>query len=100
VYGTARVKGLYIDETNVWADYVFAPSYRLRPLSEVAAFIEENQHLPEVPSAEEVAETGYDQVALNATLLQKIEELTLYVIELKEENETLNARLSEVEARD
>ena len=66
-----------------WPDYVFAPEYNLRPISEVASFIQENSHLPEVPSAKQVAEEGVNLAEMNATLLQKVEELTLYIIDLQ-----------------
>lgn len=67
--------------TAPWADHVFAGNYKLRPLSEVARFIEENKHLPEVPTAAEVAKNGNSLAETDALLLKKIEELTLYVIE-------------------
>ncbi|MDH7445940.1 hypothetical protein [Aquimarina sp. 2201CG14-23] len=63
-----------------WADYVFANDYRLRSLTEVERYIKSNKHLPEVPSAKEVAENGFDLFDMNATLLKKVEELTLYTI--------------------
>ena len=56
-------------------------------MSEVEAFINQNSHLPEVPSATEVAEKGIDVGVMNTKLLQKVEELTLYLIEMKKENE-------------
>ena len=70
-----------------WPDFVFKKNYGLRPLSEVEAFINQNNHLPEIPSAKEVAERGIDVGDMNAKLLQKVEELTLYLIEMKKENE-------------
>jgi hypothetical protein len=63
-----------------WPDYVFHPSYKLRPLSEVEQFISNNNHLPDVPSAAEVAKAGVDLGDNQAVLLRKIEELTLYII--------------------
>ena len=83
---------------TAWPDFVFKKSYGLRPLSEVESFINQNNHLPEVPSAEEVADKGIDVGAMNAKLLQKVEELTLYLIEMKKENEAIKARLQKVEA--
>jgi hypothetical protein len=71
-----------------WSDYVFYPGYRLRPLSEVEQFIIQQRHLPEVPSADEVEKDGIDLGDNQATLLKKIEELTLYLIE---QNKRLNA---------
>jgi len=84
--------------TSQWADYVFAKDYELKSLEEVANFIEENKHLPNVPSAEEVVRDGIDMAKMDAKLLEKIEELTLYMIQLneevkqlKQENKTLKA---------
>jgi len=66
-----------------WADYVFAPGYHLTPLTEVATFVSKNHHLPNVPSANEVVKSGVNLAAMDAKLLEKIEELTLYIIELE-----------------
>lgn len=66
--------------SSSWADYVFEKNYRLRSLAEVEEFISKNQHLPEVPSAADVSSNGFDLADMNATLLKKIEELTLYLI--------------------
>jgi len=64
-----------------WPDYVFAKDYKLKPLNEVEAFIKKNNHLPEIPSAKEMEKKGVDVGANQAMLLQKVEELTLYLIE-------------------
>ena len=64
-----------------WADFVFAPSYQLLPLAELDRFIQEHKHLPDVPTAKEVAENGVDLGQNQVKLLQKIEEMTLYLIE-------------------
>lgn len=72
-----------IANTAEWADYVFAPGYRLAPLGEVAKFVSTNHHLPNVPSAVEVVKNGVNLAAMDAKLLEKIEELTLYIIELE-----------------
>jgi hypothetical protein len=71
------------------ADYVFQPGYHLRPLREVANYIQANHHLPDLPSADEVKEKGMGVGEMEAKLLAKIEELTLHMIELKQENEAL-----------
>lgn len=68
-----------------WKDYVFNKDYNLRSLKEVENYITENGHLPDIPSEEEVLTHGYNMGEMDAALLQKIEELTLYVIELKKE---------------
>ena len=63
-----------------WADFVFYEDYELKNLSEVESFINENKHLPDVPSEQEVKEKGINLGQMDAILLQKIEELTLYLI--------------------
>ncbi|HRO46332.1 hypothetical protein [Agriterribacter sp.] len=72
-----------------WPDYVFSPQYRLPGLWEVEDFIKSNGHLPDIPSAVEVEENGLDLGDNQALLLKKIEELTLYIIELNKKVERL-----------
>jgi hypothetical protein len=69
--------------TNCWPDYVFGKDYNLLPLNEVEQFITENQHLPNVPSAAEVEANGINIGEMNAILLQKVEEMTLYIIQME-----------------
>lgn len=93
-YGLFVKKGVLSEDFAIapvgsWSDFVFHKDYNLRPLSELKQFIEENKHLPDVPSAKEVAEDGYSQHDVNKALLQKVEELTLYVIELQKQIEAL-----------
>jgi hypothetical protein len=71
------------------ADYVFDPKYRVAPLSEVAAYIEENHHLPGIPSAKDVAERGVSLGDMQAKMLAKIEELTLHMIDSEERSKRL-----------
>lgn len=78
---------------DTWSDKVFAPDYNLKSLNEVKTFITEHGHLPEVPSADDVAKNGYSQHDMNKILLQKIEELTLYIMDQKEEIESLKAQI-------
>ena len=80
VDGTITAKEVKV-QINVWSDFVFADDYNLRPLSEVNKFIQTNGHLPEIPSEQEVKENGVSLVEMQVKLLQKIEELTLYIIE-------------------
>jgi hypothetical protein len=75
---------------NHWNDYVFHDDYKLMPLSELESFVNANKHLPEIPSEKEVIENGINIGEMNALLLKKIEELTLYVIELKKQLDQLN----------
>jgi hypothetical protein len=70
-------------------DYVFESTYKLMPLNEVESYIRINKHLPEIPSAQEIAKNGLDVAEMNLLLLKKVEELTLYTIELKKEVEAL-----------
>ena len=69
------------------ADHVFHESYNLKPLSEIEQFVQENKHLPEIPSEKQMQEEGLNMNEFQIKLLQKIEELTLYVIDLKKENQ-------------
>lgn len=76
-----RAEKVKVDAKANWPDYVFEPTYALRPLSEVELYINENKHLPNVPSALEIEAKGIDMAEMDATLLRKIEELTLYIIQ-------------------
>jgi len=74
-------------------DYVFATGYKLKSLNEVEQYINENSHLPEIPSAQEIEKNGLMMAEMNMNLLKKIEELTLYMIEMKKENEKQNKEI-------
>ena len=92
VKGNIHAQNLDIDlEGAVIPDYVFEKGYDLKSLNEVENYITENKHLPEVPSASELEKTGLNVKEMNLLLLKKVEELTLYVIELKKENEKQDA---------
>ncbi len=93
VNGTIRAKEIKVESTG--ADFVFEDSYELPTLDFVAEHIKEKKHLPGIPSAREVSREGLSLGDMNTKLLQKIEELTLYVIELKEENKAIQKRLDE-----
>lgn len=69
---------------QTWADFVFKPGYELPTLQELSDYIREHQHLPGIPSEAEVLADGIDLGEMNKKLLQKIEELTLHVIDLNE----------------
>jgi hypothetical protein len=79
VNGNIRAKEIKV-ETG-WADYVFDKDYKLRSLKETQDYIRQYHHLPEVPSATEVKENGINLGEMNALLLKKVEELTLYLLE-------------------
>jgi hypothetical protein len=70
-----------VKDTGNWSDFVFEKNYKLPKLSEVEKFVKEQKHLPSIPSATEVVKDGLDVSEISSKLLQKIEELTLYVIE-------------------
>lgn len=82
-----------------WADYVFDKNYKLMPLSDLEKFVHKNKHLPEVPSESEVKEQGVDVAAMNALLLKKVEELTLYMIDLKKESQALKAEIENLKTQ-
>ena len=84
VNGEITAKKVKVTPTG-WPDYVFRPTYILRPLPELEQFIKDQQHLPEIPAAAEVEKNGIDLGDNQALLLKKIEELTLYVIDLNKQ---------------
>ncbi|MGN7787314.1 hypothetical protein ACTJIJ_22460 [Niabella sp. 22666] len=83
--------------TTSWPDYVFNSNYKLTPLPELESFIKTHQHLPEIPSAREVAANGIEVGANQALLLKKIEELTLYIIEQNKQLRQYQEKLTAVE---
>lgn len=74
---------------NAGADFVFKPDYTLKPLSELETFVKENKHLPEIPTEKQMVEDGLNVNEMQIKLLQKIEELTLYVIDQEKRIKTL-----------
>lgn len=98
VNGTIHAKEVLVD-MDILADYVFNSDYSLMPLHKVEAFVKTNKHLPEIPSAAEVKEKGLSMGEMQNKLLQKIEELTLYVIELQKTNEKQSAKIEELEIK-
>lgn len=82
--GLLLAREIKVDLT-VWSDYVFDPTYPLMPLEEVKSFIEENHHLPNVPNAAEMVENGLNVAEASIMLMEKVEELTLYMIQLQEQ---------------
>lgn len=95
VDGKIRAKEITVEAT--WADFVFDDNYPLMPLHELEDFIQENKHLPEIPSEREVAEKGVQLGEMQAKFLQKIEELTLYVIALNIEGKELEGQLRKLQ---
>ena len=90
--GQVKAKSLTVTLSG-WSDFVFDDGYCLPSLPEVESYINSNRHLPGIPSAKEVEENGVDLGEMNAKLLQKVEELTLYVIDLQKQiNELKNTK--------
>lgn len=87
VKGTVHAEEVLVDLNVPGPDYVFEKNYDLLSLEEVEAYINQNKHLPEVPSAKEMEANGIKLMEMNLLLLKKVEELTLHMIELKKENE-------------
>jgi hypothetical protein len=86
--------------TTPCSDFVFEPNYKLKSIAEVEQFVISNKHLPDVPSANEFKEKGsYNISEMDNLLLQKVEELTLYIIELKKENENLNQKMNTLQSK-
>jgi len=104
VNGKVRANEIVVNTTG--ADFVFEDQYKLKPLAELEQFIKQYKHLPEIPTAQAMQKEGVGVSELQTKLLQKIEELTLHLIEKdkelnkeKEINKGQNERLKEVEAK-
>lgn len=105
VNGSIGARDIIVTNTG-WSDYVFRPGYRLQPLSEVYAFIQKHQHLPDIPSEAEVKEKGVSVGEMQARLLAKIEELTLHLVQaevrsdrLEEQNRALRVEFEQIKER-
>lgn len=92
VNGNIHAKSIDVDMYN-WSDFVFGDNYKLRTLHELENFIKTNGHLPEMPSEKEVLLNGINLGEIQSKLLQKIEELTLYLIEMEKQNFQLQRRV-------
>lgn len=96
---SAQVMQVQPTSERQWADYVFAPAYRLQPLSDVERYVQRHGHLPGIPSAGEMVNQGIDLTTLLATLVQKNEELTLHLIEQQKRIERLEQQNRRLRAR-
>lgn len=95
IYGTLRATKMNVD-VKWWADFVFDADYELKSLAEVEAYIAANKHLPDVPSEEEVLANGLDLGEMQAIQQQKIEELTLYIIQQQKQMDALIETVNEL----
>lgn len=93
--GLLRVRNVRVD-TETWADFVFKKDYNLMPLSLVEQFIKEKGHLPNIPSEEVILEEGINIAEMNVLLMQKIEELTLYLIDQEKQILELKKQVSSI----
>jgi hypothetical protein len=94
--GFLYTRKVVVTLSNPFPDYVFSNTYKLKPLQEVEAFIKKNKHLPNLPSAQQISDNN-NQLELGEMqlkLLEKIEELTLYVIQQQKEIEALKQQLT------
>jgi len=96
VAGDAIAESMTVDLQANWPDYVFEKSYSLPPLSEVKTYIDQNQHLPGVPTADQVSKSGINLGEMNALLMKKVEELTLYLIEKDKQINEMNDKQQEI----
>jgi hypothetical protein len=80
-----------------WPDFVFSSEFKRMSLSDIAKYIKQNKHLPQLPSAEEIEKEGHNVGKTQAQILQALEELYLHVIDLKNENEALKAKIASLE---
>ncbi len=100
VNGTVEAREFNLTDTSVsWPDYVFKEAYYLKPLEEVEKFTILNMRLPGVPSETEIAENGINIGEITAIQMEKIEELTLYMIALQKENKALSDRVQSLEEK-
>lgn len=97
INGKAICEELKVQLSFNWPDYVFNSDYKLMPLEDLEKSIIKNKHLPNIPSAAEItADKGFEVGEMNRKLLEKVEELTLYIIELNKKNTELNKELNAI----
>jgi len=88
-----------VQSTDPWPDYVFKKDYRLMPLEQLQKFIYKNNRLPDMPSSEDIKKDGIKLAENQTLMLKKIEELTLYILQLKEENSKLQKQITELKTK-
>ena len=97
VDGTIHSEEVLVDLNVPGPDYVFEENYPLQDLNSLEQYLKANKHLPEVPPAAQMEKEGIKVGEMEMVLLKKVEELTLYVIELKKELDKANRRMTEFE---
>jgi hypothetical protein len=96
--GTTYAKAIRV-QTQVWSDYVFKPSYHLPSLSYIKRYIDQNRHLPDMPTTQEVVKDGINVAEILNIQTKKIEELTLYLIEKDKQVTEQQKKINELEAK-
>ncbi len=96
VKGGILTTEVYVKEVSEWHDYVFSDTYQLMALDDLERFVRDNGHLPDLPSENEVVGKGYNMVEMEGLLLKKIEELTLYIIEMQRQLQTQKLIIDEL----
>lgn len=99
VNGNAIFQNVVVKKAGAWPDYVFNPDYQLPSLYEVEQYIKAHGHLDGIPSAETVEQENINLGSMHAQLLKKLEEVTLYLIELKKENDALKQEVEKLKAK-
>jgi len=98
VLGTIRAKEVLVN-LDGGADFVFEKGYKLLPIEHVASYVQENKHLPDIPSANDMVKNGVSMGDMQVKLLQKVEELTLYAIQQNKKIETLEKEIKELKTK-
>ena len=93
VDGKITCEEVLVKLSENWPDYVFSKDYPLTPLSEVKSYIDEHQHLPGIPNAATIQEEGIELGEMQRKMMEKIEELTLYIIQLESDVKALKEKL-------
>jgi hypothetical protein len=96
VNGSAIATSITVQLRSTWPDYVFTKNYALPSLTEVETYIDQNHHLPEIPSEHEVTQNGLNLGEMNRLLLKKVEELTLYLIESQKQAQLQQQQINEL----
>lgn len=96
VNGSAIATSMTVKLNSAWPDYVFKKDYQLPSLQDVKTYIDQNQHLPEVPSEQQIAKEGLNLGEMNKLLMKKVEELTLYLIDEHKKNKDQQVQIDQL----
>ncbi|HOZ78141.1 MAG TPA: hypothetical protein PLY34_09105 [Ferruginibacter sp.] len=96
VDGKVLTEEVRVELSGDWPDYVFENDYQLTPFDKLRNFIAENKHLPNIPAAAEVEKNGFELGDMQKRMVEKIEELTLYVLQLESDMKEMKEKLDEL----